>query len=221
MVLSMSEVKQKLKEELIKTAIGMLEQNLTLGSSGNVSAKIPGEDTVLITPSMLEYHELKPEHIPLIDYEGEQLEGEYPPSSEKFMHLAVHEARKDVGAVIHSHSLYGTVLGVIGMPLPMIIDEMAVRLGGQIEVAEYKMAGSKELAESAVEGLGKRAAVFLANHGTLCCGRDLKDALHNTAFVERMSQVYIFSLLIGKPNPLPEDSVKFELEIYKILNKIE
>ncbi|MHA1263007.1 MAG: class II aldolase/adducin family protein [Candidatus Freyarchaeota archaeon] len=219
--MSVSEIKQKLREEIVRVARTLLETNLVLGTSGNVSAKVPGEEAVLITPSMVEYPELKPEDIPLVNYDGEVLEGDKPPSTEKAMHLAVHKARKDVGAVIHAHSLYGTVLGIVGKPLPIIIDEMAIKLGGTVEVAEYRLAGTPELAEIAVKALGNKAAVFLANHGTLCCGRDLKEALHITQFVERMSQIYILSMLIGKPNLLPEDSVKMETEVYRLLHRVE
>jgi L-fuculose-phosphate aldolase len=217
----MSDIKQKLREELVRYGRLMPERNLVVGKSGNLSARVPGEDLVLITPSMIEYQVLKPEDIPLVNLEGEVLEGNTVPSTEKVMHLAVYKARKDVGAVIHAHPIYGTILGVVGKPLPILIDEMAIRLGGQVEVAEYKLAGTLELAQSAIKGLGNRAAVFLANHGTLCCGKDLKEAFHVTEFLERMSQIYVISLLLGKPNPLPEESIKLETEIYKFLHKIE
>nr|MDO8080108.1 class II aldolase/adducin family protein [Candidatus Freyarchaeota archaeon] len=217
----MSAVKQKLREELVMYGKLMPERNLVVGKSGNLSVRVPGENTILITPSMIEYQVLKPEDIPLVNLKGEVLEGKLAPSTEKVMHLAVYNARKDVGAVIHAHPVYGTILGVVGKPLPMLIDEMAIRLGGQVEVAEYKMAGSQDLAESALKGLGNRSAVFLANHGSLCCGKDLKEAFHVTEFLERMSQVYVTSLLIGKPKPLPEESIKFELEVYKYLHKAE
>lgn len=217
----MSDIKQKLREELVMYGRLMPERNLVVGKSGNLSARVPGEDAVLITPSMIEYQVLKPEDIPLVNLEGEVLEGKTVPSTEKIMHLAVYNARKDVGAVIHAHPIYGTILGVVGKPLPPLIDEMAIRLGGQVEVAEYKLAGTPELAQSAVKGLGNRAAVFLANHGTLCCGKDLKEAFHVTEFLERMSQIYVISLLLGKPRPLPEESIKFETELYKVLHKIE
>lgn len=218
-VSSMNDVKQKLREELVMYGNLMLEKGLVVGKSGNLSVRIPNEDTVLITPSMVEYPVLKPEDIPLVDLEGKVLEGKLPPSTEKVMHLAVYKARKDVGAVIHAHPVYGTVLGVIGKPLPPLIDEMAIRLGGQVEVAEYKLAGTAELAESAIKGLGNRTAVFLANHGTLCCGKDLKEAFNITEFLERMSQIYVISLLVGKPRPLPEESIKFEMDVYNYLHK--
>jgi L-fuculose-phosphate aldolase len=217
----MSAVKQKLREELVMYGKLMPERNLVVGKSGNLSVRVPGENTVLITPSMIEYQVLKPEDIPLVNLQGEVLEGKLAPSTEKVMHLAVYSARKDVGAVIHAHPVYGTILGVVGKPLPMLIDEMAVRLGGQVEVAEYKMAGTQDLADSALKALGSRAAVFLANHGSLCCGKDLKEVFHITEFLERMAQVYVISLLVGKPIPLPEESVKFELDVYKYFHKAD
>lgn len=217
----MPDIKQKLREELVTYGKLMLEKGLVVGKSGNLSTRVPNENTVLITPSMIEYPVLKPQDIPLVNLEGKVLEGTTPPSTEKIMHLAVYNARKDVGAVIHAHPIYGTILGVVGKPLPPLIDEMAIRLGGQVEVAEYKLAGTAELAESAVKGLGKRTAVFLANHGTLCCGKDLKEAFHTTEFLERMSQIYVISLLLGKPKQLPEESIKFELDVYNYLHKTE
>jgi L-fuculose-phosphate aldolase len=220
-VVLMSDIKQKLREEIVMYGRLMPERNLVVGKSGNLSVRVPEEDAFLITPSMIEYQVLKPEDIPLVNYEGEVLEGKLAPSTEKVMHLAVYNARKDVNSVIHAHPVYGTILGVVGKPLPMLIDEMAIRLGGPVEVAEYKMAGSKELAESALKALGSKSAVFLANHGSLCCGKDLHEAFHIAEFVERMAEIYVISLLVGKPRMVPEESIKFELSVYQYFHKTE
>jgi len=171
----------------------MVSAGLVIGTAGNVSQRIGDTGSVAITPSSKDYSCLDPDDIMVVSLDGEVLEGDRNPSIETPMHLAVYKARPDVSAVVHTHSVYATTLAVLRLPLPPIIDEFVVRLGGQVEVAKYAMPGTEELARNAIEALGPRNGVLLANHGPLCCAGTLHDALHNAQLLERAAQIYLIA----------------------------
>ena len=190
-------------------------------SSGNVSVRLPqheGKDIVAITPSSVPYRVLRPEQVLVVDLDGNVIDGQGAPSSEKNAHFAAYRARADVGSVIHSHSIYASALAVAGEALPPIIDEQVVALGGAIRVTEYAMPATPDLGRNAVEALGDRRAVLLRNHGVLGVGRDLEEALNVVMLVERVAQTYLLAKLIGGAQPLPEHIVELELKFYRLLH---
>ena len=191
---------------------------LVAGASGNVSIRLSqeGRDLVAITPSRVPYRALRPEQVLVIDFEADPVEGEGVPSSEALTHLAAYRARPDVGAAIHTHSVYASALAVAGEDLPAVIDEQVVILGGAIRVAEYGMSATEDLARRAVEALGQRQAVLLRNHGALGVGRDLEEALDVVALVERVAKVYVLARLLGEAHPLPDKVVDIEEKLFRM-----
>jgi L-fuculose-phosphate aldolase len=149
-----------------------------------------------------------------VDFEGKVVSGKRNPSSENRMHLAIFKARPDVGAVIHTHSVYASALAVNRMSIPAFIDEMVPFLGGSIEAAEYGMPGSDELAENAVKALGEKSAVLLANHGVLVTGKNLDKALEAAEMIEHIAKIYVTALTVGKPIMLSEETVEMQKSIY-------
>ncbi len=109
--------------------------------------------------------------------EGKVLAGERPPTSEKALHLACLRHHADIGAVMHSHALFATMFAVARQPIPCIVEEFDVYVGGEVRVAEYKLTGSDELGEEVARHVGDRGAVLIANHGLLAVGKHPLDAL--------------------------------------------
>ena len=194
-------------------------EGLVAEASGNVSVRLPskdGRDLVAITPSQVPYRKLRPEQILVIDYERNVIEGEGKPSSETVTHLTAYRARADVGAVIHSHSVYASALAVAGQEIPPLIDEQVVTLGGGVKVAEFGMSASQDLADNAVKALELRQAVLLRSHGALSVGRDLDEVLAVAALVERMAKIYILARTLGEPLKLPAKIVELEIKFYRM-----
>ena len=206
---------ESLCKELVYTARQMYALNLVGGTSGNVSVRVPGAERVLITPSSLPYETLKPEDMVLIGFNGEVYTKGRDPSLEHIIHLKMYRVREDVGAVFHTHSLYASALAFLNEPLPALLEEMVVYLGGQIEVAEYGQTGTDDLAEKASKALGARAAVLLANHGALCVGHTLAKGLHVAQALERTAQIYVIARSVGTPNLLAEEIVESYRGVYK------
>jgi L-fuculose-phosphate aldolase len=198
-------------------AVRMWKAGHVVGSAGNVSLRPSVADRYVITPSSVPYEAMTPEDVVVVDGEGETIEGERAPSFETPMHLAILKARPDVGAVFHTHSRYATALAVVRKSIPPVVDEMVVYVGGPIEVAPYGASGSDELAAAAVQALGDKAAILLANHGALCVGKDLAKAYKVCELVEHLAMVYCTALTIGTPLELPADVVETELDMYQVV----
>lgn len=204
---------------VVQAAQQLLRLGLVAATSGNVSLRLEGdmnEGLIAITPASTDYETMKPEDIVVVDYDVDVVEGETVPSSESLTHVAVYKARSDISAVIHTHSIYASVLAVAGVPLPPILDELVAYLGGPVEVAEYGFPSTEDLGEKAMQAMGERNAVFIRNHGVLAAGRDMPDALRACELVERAAQIYIQARGLGSVRTLPSEVVEAEVNIFRM-----
>jgi len=201
-------ISENYKKIIIETGIELYKKNLTIGTWGNISALDPETGLIYIKPSAMDYNEINLEDIIVVNREGEVIEGVRKPSIETPMHLAVYNNREDVGAVVHYHSIYSSVLAVTGLSLPGICEDFVQIVGDKVICSKYALPGSKELAINAVVGLGNRNAVFLTNHGTLCVGKDMKEAMKVSYVVEKTAQIYILSKNVGKCKIISEEDIK-------------
>jgi L-ribulose-5-phosphate 4-epimerase len=198
--------------------------NFVTGSAGNVSVRAPGKDGIyVVTPTSVAYDVMAPENVVVCDGEGDAvIEVENAPSFELPLHVAVYQARPDVGAVFHTHSIYSTILSIMRIPLPPLIEEMAPYLGGPVAVAEYGQSGTDELAVNTVKALEDKAAVLISNHGNVCVGKTLAKAFAVCGLVERAAQIYVECLKLeaagrGKIIALPADVLEHEREMYEVV----
>jgi L-fuculose-phosphate aldolase len=174
---------------------------LVQGISGNLSVRDPADGTVAITPSAVPYGRIHAADVLLVGRGGVE-EGPHPPSSELAMHLAVYQARPDVGAVVHTHSPWATTWAVLGREIPAVHYVIAP-LGDCVRVAPYATYGTLQLAEGAVRTLGHDNGVLLASHGVLTVGPDLGAAVELAAQVEFLAEVYWKAVQVGEPAILP------------------
>lgn len=214
---------EKERETLCQVCRRLVKTGLVVGSSGNVSMRLKtnDDDLVLITPMGLALEGLNPHELAVIDLEGEPVEEDLPPSSESALHLMVYRRRPDVGSVVHAHPVFSSVAAVSGREIPPIVDEVVIKIGGSVQVAEYAFPGTEELAEKAVDALGDRMAVLLRNHGLITVGKSAEEALDNSLLVERLAQIFLYTTLSKGANPLPAEVVKIEEELYRMHRSAE
>ncbi|MFA6956755.1 MAG: class II aldolase/adducin family protein [Thermoanaerobaculia bacterium] len=210
----MHEARERARHEVFDAACAMYAARLVSVSSGNASCRVEGEQAIAITPSSVPWEELEPEAIAIVGLDGHPIDAPVRPSAELPLHLAVFQARPDVGGVVHTHSTSVTALSLLRRPLPPVIDEIVAWFGGQVEVAAYSFSGTAALAANAVAALGDRAAVILANHGDVCVGCSVADALHVAAMMESAAAAYLAALATGEPVRLPDDAIAEAREIY-------
>jgi L-fuculose-phosphate aldolase len=186
----------------------MVRERLTLGTWGNVSLRDPDSGYIYITPSGIPYLEIQVSDIVVMDIDERVIDGHRVPSIERGMHTAVYKAREDVNAVVHSHPLYSSVLGVNRMELPGMSEDFVQIVADKIICSEYALPGTPDLARNVVAALGERNAVLLPNHGTLCAGEDMARALLISQAVEKTAQIYIMAKSIGTPHLISQEHIE-------------
>ncbi len=197
------------RQDVWKHARGMWEAGLVDGSAGNVSCRVQEHPNLIaITPTAVRYEDLVVDDVAIVDRStGAAHELSRAPSYELPMHLEIYRALPRVQAIVHTHSPFVTTLSILRRPLPPVIDEMMLYFGGTIEVSEYAFTGLPQVGRNAVAALGDRTAVILANHGNVCVGQTLEQALHLATVMESCARVYVQALHIGEPLPLPAEAI--------------
>jgi L-fuculose-phosphate aldolase len=199
--------KEELKQVVAETGLTLVKEGLTVGTWGNFSLRDPETGLIYITPSGMNYSSITTNDIVVLDNELNIVDGFRKPSVEKVMHVSVYNARPDVNAVIHTHPLYSTVLGVNRMDLPGISEDFVQIVADKMICSEYALPGTPELARNAVEALGERNGVLLPNHGTLVVGPDMSNAFTICYVVEKTAHTYILALSIGTPNLISMEDI--------------
>lgn len=202
-----------LRKQIIAVANVMSASGLSPGKSGNVSARHGGR--ILITPTGVAYADLKPKHLVALDNHGKVVAGALAPSSEWHFHLAIYNQWPDVGAVVHSHSLYATALACAHREIPAFHYMVAVAGGDNIRCAPYATFGTAALAKHALAALRGRRACLLANHGQIALGDTPQKALAMAIEVETLAAQYSAALQAGAPVLLPAVEMARVLEKFK------
>lgn len=209
---------EKERLELIKYGKKLVEAGLTKGTGGNLSVIDREKGLIAITPSGIDFFEIAPEDIVIMDMEGNKVEGDKLPSSEWEMHLLPYQTRTDIDAVIHAHTMYSTVMGCLHWELPATHYMIAVA-GPTVRCAEYATYGTHELAVNANEAMKDRKAVILANHGILAGANDLLNAFNIIEEIEYCSEVYLKAKSVGEPIVLPAEEMELMAEKFKTYGK--
>jgi L-fuculose-phosphate aldolase len=196
----------RLRDELVTTARRMSELGLTPGMSGNVSVRT--SSGMLVTPSGMPYSELTPDDTVDVKDDGTIRPGQRTPSTEWQLHRDILGARQDVGAIVHTHSLYCTTLSCLRRPIPAIHYMVVLAGSDEIPCAEYATFGSSQLALNAVSTLSGGNACLLANHGMIALGASLPQALRLAAEVETLAAQYWHAAQLGTPHLLTRDQLR-------------
>ena len=206
------------KRIVLEAAQEMSARGLVVGTSGNISLRLSGKRPLLaITPSSKHYDLLGEDDIQICDFNGHSVEGNLRPSMETMLHIGIYKARKNINAVIHTHSVYASAAAVAGREIPPILDDQVAFLGGEIQIAGHALSGSAEQVTGVIEALGDRSGVLLANHGAVGTGRTMRDAFTAAELIEKTAKIYLLALSAGKVNRLPPEAIEAAKAIYDSL----
>jgi L-fuculose-phosphate aldolase len=209
---------QEEKKVVLEAAQKMSARGLVVGTSGNISLRLPGERPLMaITPSSKHYDLLGTDDIQIVDFNGQSVEGNLRPSMETILHIGIYKARKNINAIIHTHSVYASAAAVAGREIPPILDDQVAFLGGEIQIAKHALSGSAEQVNGVITALGNRSGALLANHGAVGTGRAMRDAFTACELIEKTAQVYLLAVAAGKVNLLPRDAIEAAKAIYNSL----
>jgi L-fuculose-phosphate aldolase len=193
----------EIKNEVLATAKRVHAAGLVVGTAGNVSGRMP-DGTVCMTPSSTPYETMTMAQLVVVDLDGNKVDGGGSPSTEKALHLSCYRQYPEVGGVIHSHAPHASMFALVHEPIPAVIEEVVVYVGGDIPICDYKTTGTDELGDEVAAKLADRSAALMANHGLVCIGKSADDALHASLVVERTAEIVWGARALGRPLPIPE-----------------
>lgn len=204
-----------LRKKILEVGLKLAQSGMVAGTWGNISAWDSSRSGYWITPSGMDYYTLQEEDLVLLSLNNAVLEGKRKPSSELLLHTEIYKQRPDVKGIVHTHSTFATAHAVAQVPLPGMVEDLVMIVGGQVEVAEYCLPGTLELAISAVNALQDKSAVLLANHGLVGVGNALEEAFKVCQVVEKSAHIHIMSRLIGEPVMLSQEDIGLMRRTYQ------
>ena len=206
----MSKSIQEAKEHVLWGCKAMCNRGYVLGTAGNISARVAGENLFVITPTSIPYEDLCENDLVVADMQGNIVEGEKRPSIEFSMHRSILHKRQDVQCIVHTHSKFATAASsVVGITsIPCIDIETVIYIGGDIPVAPFAAPGSEQLAANVAEAIGTAGGLLMETHGAIGVGRTMKEALIASDNVERTCEMFLVIKACGEIKPLPAEFLR-------------
>ncbi|MFJ1792994.1 L-ribulose-5-phosphate 4-epimerase [Kitasatospora griseola] len=205
----MSDTIELIRRQVADLHRELVRYRLVVWTAGNVSARVPGEDLLVIKPSGVAYDELTPRNMILCDLDGNVVEGDHAPSSDTAAHAHVYRHRPDVGGVVHTHSTYASAWAARGEAVPCVLTAMADEFGAEIPVGPFALIGDDSIGRGIVETLdGHRSpAVLMRNHGVFTIGKDAEAAVKAAVMCEDVARTVHLARQLGEVQPLPADDI--------------
>jgi L-ribulose-5-phosphate 4-epimerase len=193
---------EALRKTVWELHLELPKNNLVTWTGGNLSARDPESGYVVIKPSGVRYEHLQPEHMVIVDLDGNIVEGDLKPSSDTASHLYIYRHRPDVNGVVHTHSQYATAFAAVGKPIPVYLTAIGDEFGGPIPCGGFALIGSEAIGQVVIEAIGDSLAVLLKNHGVFTIGPTPEKALKAAVMVEDVAKTVWLALQIGQPDEI-------------------
>lgn len=199
-----------LRQQVVDVGLEALDRGVVHGTAGNMSVRDPESGLIAISPSGMPYPTVTAADVVVVNDQGGVVDGTRKPSSETPLHTMVLRTFPNVGAVVHTHAHYSTVVSCIRRELPPILTEVVLAVGA-IPVTRYGLTGTPDFGESVVEVMTPETkAVIIKNHGLVCMGKDFAEALLWAEIVEEAAKVYVHALSANggrEPDLVPAELV--------------
>jgi L-fuculose-phosphate aldolase len=204
---------EDLRHQLVEASRELIRLGLNQGTAGNISVRVPGG--FLITPTGIEAGRMRADEIARMSWKSGAFEGPVKPSSEWRLHRDILRHRPDLGAVVHTHSLYATVLSTLHRSIPALHYMIAIFNGPEIRCTPYAPFGTQALSDLILEYLGERHGVLLGNHGMVAAGRTIEQAMWRANELETLAKMSFLAQSIGSPVILPDDEITRTIERFR------
>jgi len=200
---------EQLRQEVWAANLGIWRGGLVTMHSGNASGIDRKHGLVVIKPSGMDYAKMRPADMVATDLEGRKIKGKWKPSVDLPDHLYVYRHRPEIGGIIHTHSNYATSFALLGRSIPMYLTALADEFGEEIPCAPYVDNQADHIGQAIIQYMGKKApAILLAQHGAFAWGPTPRDALKAAVMLEDVAKTVHLALLLGQPEPLPEQEIR-------------
>ncbi|MCC8089855.1 MAG: class II aldolase/adducin family protein [Oscillospiraceae bacterium] len=199
---------QEQREQVVEYGKKLVTSGLSTGTFGNISVYDRNKNLLAISPSGMDYFATRPEDVVILAPDGTLVDGSRKPSSELDLHCILYRNRPDVGAVVHTHSLFATVLSCMHWSIAQI-HYLIAYAGREVPCTRYYPFGTPELAEAVWAAMGTEVnACLLGNHGLLAVGGTLPFAFDVAQQMEFVAQLTYYTRLAGGGVPLSSDALE-------------
>ena len=205
---------EELRKVVYKANMDLQKHGLVVGTSGNASARDPETNLVVTKPSGMDFHQLTPENLVVVDLDGNVVEGDLKPSVDIPSIVYVLKRRDDVHGVVHTHSPYATTFAIRGEEIPILTTTHSALFGVPVPVSDYATIGEEEIGEQILNHVGDGTAVLVRSHGVFTIGKDVNRALRSAMYVEESAEVAHLAMLRGPVAPLEDHVVAQMREWY-------
>lgn len=197
---------KELRKQLVEYSIKAYENGYIVGMDGNVSVRV-SENTALITPSAICKADLTQDMLILVDLQGNVIKGDLKPSKETDMHLSVYKLRKDLNAVMHTHSTNVLAFALANKSIDVYTNATAAFYLGEIANVPYSMPGSEKLHQDVEQAYKKYQTILLFNHGSIVADKDLKQVYLNTEMLESFAEALLKAELLGTVKRMSQEQI--------------
>jgi L-ribulose-5-phosphate 4-epimerase len=195
----------------------LIRYRLVVWTAGNVSARVPGHDLMVIKPSGVSYDDLTPENMVVCDLDGRVVDGEHAPSSDTEAQAYVYRHLPEVGGVVHTHSTFATAWAARGEPVPCVLTMAADEFGGEIPVGPFAVIGDDSIGRGIVETLrdSRSPAVLMQNHGVFSVGPTARAAVKAAVMCEDVARTVHIARQLGAPLPIDQPHIDSLFDRYQ------
>ena len=214
---ALADTVRELRARVAALHAGLPHYQLVVWTAGNVSARVPGADLMVIKPSGVSYDEMRADNMIVCDLAGQVVDGDLAPSSDTAAHAYVYREMPEVGGVVHTHSTYATAWAARGESIPCVLTAMADEFGGEIPVGPFALIGGDDIGKGIVATLrGHRSpAVLMRNHGVFTIGPDAKAAVKAAVMCEDVARTVHMARQLGEPIPMAQEHIDRCYERYQ------
>lgn len=199
---------KKLREEVYRLHLELPKNNLVVWTMGNLSARDKDSNLVVIKPSGVQYEELSPEKMVVVNLGGEIVEGDMRPSSDTATHLYIYRHRQDVGGIVHTHSTFATAFAAAGRSIPPYLTSICDEFGKEIPLGGFARIGGEEIGREILRFIGDSKAILMKNHGVFTIGDTAKAALKAAVMVEDSARTMYYAYQLGGPLEISPEEVE-------------
>lgn len=161
-------------------------------NDGNISVRLD-EDRILCTPTMVSKGFMNPEDLAVVDWQGNQLSGVLPRTSEVKAHIEFMRHRPDVKAVLHAHPPHATAFCVARMVLPRNVLPEIELFFDQIPMVPYATPGTQEFADLIIPHMKRADAFLLSSHGALTVGETVAECYYRMEMIDQYCRILILA----------------------------
>jgi len=206
---------EKLKHEVFKANLDLVENGLVIHTWGNVSGRDRETGLIVIKPSGVSYETMKASDMVVIDQDGLVVEGNFKPSTDAPTHLLLYRNYESLGGVVHTHSSYATSWAQAGKAIPPLGTTHADHFYGEVPCTrlltrketenDYEINTGKIIIEIMRDIDPFSVPSALVNgHGPFCWGKDASDAVYNAIALEEIARMAFYTVLLGKTEPMSQ-----------------